>query len=226
MAEKGGSSVWLWVGLGCGALVLVFGCFGGIGAYFYFQAKNRSEQAFAEYERMEAQRRAEEEAQRMAMMEAERQAMNGQQPGGPTLPGNPLPSNPALPTAPRPTNTSPITITAQVTAITGNPGVSPGTQCVFVVEQHDQSDRPAGYWCRANVMCGLTLLYGGGTSGYFPCTVFDSPRAVVGIDGDTTSSDTDGSLELDTRAGRLRVTDDASGRLGAFSVDAQVTSAI
>src|SRR5688572_26953652 len=118
MAQQGGgTSVWLWVGLGCGGLVLIFACFGGIGAYFYVQAKERSENAFAEYERMEAERRAREEAEARLMMEREIAAQQQQQ-GGPGLPGLPPPP---LPTGPRPTNTSPMTVTAQVTSVTGNP---------------------------------------------------------------------------------------------------------
>lgn len=225
MAEQGGgSSVWLWVGIGCGGLLLIFACFGGIGAYFFLQAKEASEEMAVAAREAEARyAREAAEAEQRAMME--REAALAQQGQGQGL-GLPSMPPPPLPTGPRPTNTSPITVTAQVTGVTGNPGVSPGTPCTFLVEQHDAAERPGGYWCRANVMCGLTLLYGGGTAGYFPCTVTDSPRSVVGRDSDTTQSDSDGSLDIDTRAGRLRVADDATGRLGAFSVDAQITSAI
>src|SRR5687768_14993073 len=158
--QSGGTSPWVWVGVGCGGLLLVGLCVGG-GAAFW-------------------------------MMRAVPDHVSGpvaQQgtPSWPTAtdPGVPVavPTQPpALPTAPRPSDTSPRAVTASVTNVTGNPGVAPGNECVFLVEMHDQADAPGGYWCRANVMCGLTLLYGGGTAGYFPCTVFDNPRGVVGQD--------------------------------------------
>jgi hypothetical protein len=204
--QGGGSSVWLWVGLGCGGLVLVLACVGGAGFWFYYQARDAQDQVAVAFE----QARAQEEAQRRMAEQA--------QPG---MPGVPLP---AVPTGPGPTDRTPRMIVATVTSVTGNPGVAPGNVCSFAVEHHEQPARPEGYWCRAHVMCGLTLIYGGGEAGYFPCTLTDSPRGVTGADGDTTATDRDGSLELDTRSGRLVVRDDASGHLGAFSVEGTINS--
>lgn len=125
--------------------------------------------------------------------------------GGPMLPGN----------------TTPRMVTATVSAVTGSRPVPEGAICSFAVERHAQAN---GYWCRSQVVCAGQLLYGGANSGYFNCTLHESPRRdVVGADTDTTATDTDAAFEIDTQRGFLRVRDDAAGIHGAFSVEARVT---
>src|SRR5688500_4748278 len=87
--QGGGSSVWLWVGLGCGGLVLVLACVGGIGAFFYFSARDAQEQMSTAFEQAEAeQRRAQMEE------EARRQAEFGTVP--PVMPTTPGPMVPGV----------------------------------------------------------------------------------------------------------------------------------
>jgi hypothetical protein len=74
------------------------------------------------------------------------------------------------------------------------------------------------------VRCGDNVVYGGGTSGFFPCAFSTQPPAVLGSDEQTSSGDQDGAFELDTGVGRLSVSDDAAGRLGAFMISARITS--
>jgi len=132
---------------------------------------------------------------------------------GPQLPPPPVPAGPSDP--------SPRQISAVISAATGSAGVTPGTECRFPVTREPRED--GTFWCRAQVTCGSVLLYGGGTAGYFNCQLWETPRRdVIGRDADTTSGDQDPSLDLDTRAGTMRIVDDATGRLGAFSVDARI----
>jgi hypothetical protein len=114
-------------------------------------------------------------------------------------------------------------VSAIVEQATGVPGLRAGTTCLFDVTR---SDRPDGtFWCNAQVSCGGQLLYGGPGAGFFECTLYEQPeRHVVGDDPDTTSADSDAAMHLDTLRNQLTVRDDASGRLGAFSVRARVTA--
>jgi len=115
-------------------------------------------------------------------------------------------------------------IVARVQTVVGNPGrVTAGSTCDFRVTRHDRPD--GTFWCNAQVSCGGTLLYGGPGAGFFDCTLYEQPqRHVVGEDPNTSATDRDAAMRLDTLRAELEVRDDASGRLGAFTVRAQVTS--
>lgn len=114
-------------------------------------------------------------------------------------------------------------VRAEITRVEGNPGVSEGDKCTFLVERRARDEN--SFYCNAQVVCAGKLLYGGPNRGYFPCRLFESPRRdVIGTDPSTTSADQDAALYLDTRAGVMRVWDDARGALGAFKVEADVLS--
>ena len=116
-----------------------------------------------------------------------------------------------------------LAVRATVTAVQGQVPVVPGSECAFGVERHPHPN--LGYWCRAHIVCGEALLYGGGQSGYFPCNLEGhGPRSIVGEDRQTTSLDTDSAMEIDSTRRVIRVHDDATGRYGAFSVVAEITS--
>lgn len=113
-------------------------------------------------------------------------------------------------------------VTATVEQVTGSRPVPIGSVCEFAVEKHAQQS--GGYWCRSQIACNGRLLYGGPSSGYFPCTMFDPPRTdVVGQDPQTTSQDTDASMELDTLQGLLTIRDDVRGPYGAYQLTARVS---
>ena len=144
-------------------------------------------------------------------------------PGAPGTPGGPGgPSvGPALP--PPPSFAPPALVRATVEGIEGASPVAVGSACEFTVERHPEPSQPSGYWCRTQIVCGGRLLYGGPSAGYFPCTLSEgAPRTVVGRDVETTSSDTDAAMTLDTTTGELTVLDDASGPFGAYTVRARV----
>lgn len=131
------------------------------------------------------------------------------------------PQNPALPPPPLPAF-RPLGVSARVESVTGSRPVAPGATCSFDVERH-ALEQPGTYWCRAQMQCGGVLLYGGGQSGYFPCTLLE-PRGVFGEDVQTTAEDTDASMQLDTRTGVLTLRDDATGPHGAFDLRARIES--
>jgi hypothetical protein len=137
--------------------------------------------------------------------------------------GAPSDPAPAAPSAPR------LRVAATVTSVSvgeggaaaGGFGLAPGASCLFDV-QAPGADSPM---CRAQIVCGGRLLYGGESAGYFPCTVApDAPPSVAGEDAATTGEDGDAAMRLDTRAGRLSVEDDARGPLGAFAIEAHIDS--
>jgi hypothetical protein len=135
-------------------------------------------------------------------------------PPGPSVPG----PGPALPPPPPGARH----IVAEVTEATGLSSVHPGSRCELDVTREDRSD--GTFWCNAQVRCGGELLYGGPNAGYFDCTLYEQPqRHVVGQDFNTSSGDNDAAMRLDTLGSELEVSDDASGRLGAFLVRARVT---
>jgi hypothetical protein len=140
-------------------------------------------------------------------------------PGQPQLP--PPPGQPQLPAPPRPAGV-PVQIDATVTSVTGAAPVASGATCQFNVEQHAAPNLPQGYWCRAQIVCGGRLLYGGPNSGYFPCTLRRSPASVVGSDTETTASDTDAAMAIDTTQQTLTVRDDAASPNGVYTLEARV----
>jgi hypothetical protein len=114
-------------------------------------------------------------------------------------------------------------VVARVTRITGNVPVRRGSLCRFTVQRIDEPHGNLPYWCRAQVMCGDTQLYGGQTSGYFNCELEMPPsKHVRGNDENTTWSDSDAAFEIDTRGGRLVVRDDSHGFHGEMTVEARV----
>lgn len=141
----------------------------------------------------------------------------------PAPPSGPAPGpGPALPAPPQ-MGASPRTITATVTSVTGSSPVAVGATCGFNVERHTRPD-PPGFWCRAQISCGGTLLYGGPSAGFFPCQLFEQPRRdVTGEDDMMTGSDTDAAMRLDTRAGTLSIRDDSAGPHGQYTLEARIT---
>jgi hypothetical protein len=143
--------------------------------------------------------------------------------GEPAIPPPPpLPTGPA-PVAPLAGDPSAREIVAIIDSASGATALSAGAECRFPVTRRDRPE--GGYWCNAQIQCGGRLLYGGGTQGFFPCTLADPPsRHVVGTDDQTTASDGDAAIRLDTTTGTLLVQDDARGPLGAYVLTARVTS--
>ena len=155
--------------------------------------------------RQEEQRRAEEMARLDALVRE--QAAGG---AVPDLPADGVPR---------------VAIQAVVeTAFGASLPVRVGQTCAFTVENPERADAVGGRWCRTAVRCGDTTVYGGGTSGFFPCTFSTQPPGVTGADVQTSSADQDGALDLDTNLGRLLLRDDGAGRLGTFMISARITS--
>jgi hypothetical protein len=148
-------------------------------------------------------------------------------PAGPTGAPTPTgaPGDPAVP-APAGTPLPSRTVQATVTQAIGNSPAPVNATCNFVVTAVADAANPASVTCRAQVVCGGQLLYGGPQSGYFPCTVSDQPPRISGRDENTTSTDTDAAMTLDTTTGQLMVHDDAGGPHGAFSVTARIDSVL
>jgi hypothetical protein len=120
----------------------------------------------------------------------------------------------------------PLSVRAEVTR-SNNAGVArQGDSCAFLVEQRRRDAQ--SYYCNAQVMCGGKLVYGGPDRGYFSCRFYQAEGGqhgdVIGNDPTTTHEDRDSGLYLDTRAGVVRVWDDASGVHGAFELEAEVLS--
>ncbi len=118
-------------------------------------------------------------------------------------------------------DSQPRRIRAEVTRVGGNPIVRVSERCEFLVQRRPLEK--GAFYCNAQVLCGGKLVYGGPDRGYFACKLYSAPRRdVVGSDPSTTSDDHDPALSLDTRAGVLRVWDDARGTHGAFEIEADV----
>lgn len=113
-------------------------------------------------------------------------------------------------------------VRAEVTRVRGNQLARPYDHCEFLVRR--RALQGGAYECRADVVCGGKVVYGGSPErGFFACKLYEEPRRdVVGTDPSTTQDDRDPALFLDTRAGVLRVWDDARGKEGAFEIEADV----
>jgi hypothetical protein len=140
-------------------------------------------------------------------------------PSAPTLPPPPMPPAPSGSLAP-PRDLTPRLVRATITESSAAAVVPVGALCEFDVERTDNPD--GSFACRAQVVCGGRLLFGGPEAGYFPCTLYEGPpRHVVGSDPNTTGTDGDAAMRLDTH-GTLEVWDDASGANGELRVAARV----
>jgi len=195
--EQKTSSAGLWIGIGCGALFFLTLCAGG-GVMAWLTLARSGGRGVAT----------------PVISPIGPGPMPSSGPGvGPQLPPPPMPAGPS--------DAAPRQVLAVVQSASGLAGVGASTECRITVAR---ATRPDGtFWCKADAMCGTTLVYGGGTAGYFNCQLYESPRRdVVGRDTDTTSGDRDAAFELDTQTGTLRVRDDATGALGAFSIEARV----
>jgi hypothetical protein len=136
--------------------------------------------------------------------------------------GNPVADPLAGPTAAG-IDLSPRQVVAIIDDATMGAPASRGAECRFTVE--GRPEQQLGYWCNAQIVCGGQLLYGGPSAGFFPCTLSAPPnRHVSGSDAQTSSSDTDAAMTLDTATGTLTISDDQSGRFGAYQLRARVTS--
>lgn len=197
MTEPSKSSAVTWIVVGCGAAFVLLLCAGAGGMIFWTLTARRAATGLVPF----------------TPVPGDSTAPSGSGGSGPQLPPPPVPAGPSDP--------SPRQIAAVVSTVTGSSGVTVGTECRFPVLRVPRDD--GTFWCRAQATCGSVLLYGAGTGGYFNCQLWDTPRRdVVGRDVDTTSGDQDPSFDLDTRAGTMRIADDPSGRLGAFTIDARV----
>ena len=109
---------------------------------------------------------------------------------------------------------------------TGNAPVPVGTSCNFVVSAQANAESPSGTLCRAQVVCGGQLLFGGPEAGYFVCTVVEQPPSISGSDPSTTAQDgADAAMSIDTATSTLTVHDDG-GVHGAYSVTARIDSVL
>jgi len=196
----------IWIAAGCG-LLSIFGCCLGSGvAFFAYRAQEQ------------------EQEQRSIAMGRGQPDFGGGTPnlGGGVAPG-PAPSPLVIPMTPMPSIAT-RSIVASVQSVAGSVPVTPGSFCYVIIEVKPQTRQPAGYWCKSTVTCNGTVLYGEtATNGFFPCAAYDSPAAVLGEDGETTTIDTDGSIQLDTNRRTLILRDDHAGTHGAFRIEAQVT---
>jgi len=140
-------------------------------------------------------------------------------PSAPALPPPPMPPAPSGSPAPS-GDVAPRLVRATITESSVPTVVPVGALCEFDVERSDSPD--GSFACRAQVVCGGRLLFGGPEAGYFPCTLYEGPpRHVVGSDPNTTGTDGDAAMRLDTH-GTLEVWDDASGANGELRVAARV----
>jgi hypothetical protein len=142
-------------------------------------------------------------------------------PSAPALPPPPvLPPPPTSGSVAPPGDVAPRLVRATITVSSAPTIVPVGALCEFDVERVDSPD--GSFACRAQVVCGGRLLYGGPEAGFFPCTLYEGPpRHVVGSDANTTGSDGDAAMRLDTH-GTLEVWDDAGGANGELRVTARV----
>lgn len=131
----------------------------------------------------------------------------------------------ATPTQPPPAqgvDLTPRLVEAQITQTAGAAPVAVGAACRFNVEGRIRDD--GTYWCNAQVTCGGLLLYGGPSAGYFMCELRGPPtRHVIGADAQTSSMDSDSSMEINTETRELRVRDDPTGNFGAYHIVANIT---
>ncbi len=195
MTEEKQKSPILWIALGGGLLLLSCCCFSGVGYWFYAMRSSGSDGP----------------------------VFGPVGDNGPVEAPGPAPTPLVIPVAPRPFGTT-RTVLATVERVGGNVAVNAGDSCSFAIEVRDNAQEPSGYWCHVVLMCGVTVLYGGESNGFFRCAVYDNPPSVSGEDAETTSTDTDGSFQIDTQTRTLIVRDDASGAMGAFRVEARIDS--
>lgn len=202
-----GAGPGLWLLLGCGGLVLVGLCLIPPGVIFF--AWHAGEEAAGPV--VTPVDPALEPAPDPALDPAPRPP-----------PGPSLGSGPSNPPPPDPGATSARSVTVNITESNVS-GVAVGSTCTFPITRHDRPD--GTFWCRAEVRCGGRLLYGGGSAGYFDCTLYEQPqRHVVGQDLSTSAADMDAAFRIDTLRSELEIRDDARGRLGAFLVRGTVAS--
>ncbi len=103
---------------------------------------------------------------------------------------------------------------ATVRTISGNlPGVAVGSQCSYAEYRIVNGGTLD---CRWNVSCGGYVLYGLANGGYQRCEDPTWPAGTLMFDPNTSRIDTDPSFIFNTQG--LSVSDDAAGRLGAFTV--------
>lgn len=96
-------------------------------------------------------------------------------------------------------------VTATVRSVTGQAPVPAGAACAFRVSR--RPPERGVEWCQTQIVCGGVTLYGSDSRGYFRCAFTDAPPAVSGRDGQTSASDRDPAMQMDTRAGTLSLWD-------------------
>ncbi len=213
-AQPKKDNAWLWavLGVGCGGMLLLALCGGGMLYWGYRRAQEHGTDIFADV------RRQVEEAR-------DRRNQRTQSPDDDVIPNGgrhtgPAPNVPDVTSLPADRT---LTITARVTEYSGtqNP-ISVGAECAFNVSRVPRSD--GTFWCNAQVVCGGQQIYGGATAGFFPCTWYDPPNAgVVGEDSQTSAQDRDGAFEINTVSHTLAVSDDSQGTHGVFHMRAEIT---
>ncbi len=215
LTPKSEGAPWLWVALGCGGLGLIGLCLVPPALLFLGASTEPPDPITVNPVTVEPDRHATAPDAPLDPVAP---------PGAPAAPSAPAPQGtPAPPPPPRGNLTSTRTVAATVTEVTGLDRVRVGATCTFPVRQEPRRD--GTFWCKAEIRCAGELLYGGGRAGYFDCTLYEQPqRHVVGEDRQTTSRDRDAAMRLDTLSEELEVRDDATGRLGPFTLRARVTS--
>ncbi len=127
---------------------------------------------------------------------------------------------PALP--PGPAAAPQLAVTLEVTSTSGSAPFSNGASCTFRIEPSSELG------CHGVLTCGEHHVYGGLTSGFFPCDWNVTPQgnaAMAGGDSRTTSDDTDGAMSINTGIGRLSFSDDQASAFGVYGFEARVTDA-
>lgn len=107
----------------------------------------------------------------------------------------------------------------EVTSVSGSAPFGTGEQCRFSIEFDGL--------CHGILSCGDHHIYGGPTSGFFPCDWTVTPEAfhLGGGDGRTTSVDTDGAMSINTSLGHLGFRDDTASAFGEYRFEARITEA-
>jgi hypothetical protein len=98
--------------------------------------------------------------------------------------------------------------------------VAVGERCSFDVTEAPRQG--GGSWCHTEIRCGEKVIYGGESRGFFDCAT--NGRSVRGRDDRTTQDDGDASLLLDLDGRTVTVADDATSPLGAFGLEARITT--
>lgn len=103
-----------------------------------------------------------------------------------------------------------------LTVSTSDTTVAPvGSVCTY--SEVSVAPTSGGHDVRWTITCGTTIVYGAGNGGYGRSTDPSWPPGTLAYDLETTEVDTDPSFEWSST--RVRVEDDATGSLGALTIE-------